>query len=207
MSRDWRALLHGWPYPAVVVDQESVVMERNTAADRLVGSSLVIGSPLREAVHYVEAGQPGVADVVEVHANGVAVRIEMTIAAFGPGGIVEFRPFARTFVLDHRTGALVEAGLALARERHLDGLLQRLVAVARTLTHAQYAALGVLDSSGTRLGKFLTSGMSAEEFARMGPPPSGKGVLGHLIRHPEPIRLADLRNHPASAGSRRIIPS
>src|SRR5690606_24491178 len=56
MSRDWRALLHGWPYPAVVVDQESAVMERNTAADRLFGSSLVIGSPLREAVHYVEAG-------------------------------------------------------------------------------------------------------------------------------------------------------
>ena len=34
----------------------------------------------------------------------------------------------------------------------------------------------------------------------MGHLPEGKGLLGHLIQHPYPIRLPDLTGHPSSVG-------
>lgn len=102
--------------------------------------------------------------------------------------------------------ALIEAGMALASAMSLEGVLQVLVDVVRELLDARYAALGVINAEGTGLSDFITSGMTPAERARIGPLPVGRGVLGLLIREQRPIRLRDLRDHPASAGVPRHHP-
>jgi signal transduction histidine kinase len=99
-----------------------------------------------------------------------------------------------------RTRALVEAGIALSSELSLDALLLKLVETAASLTGAQYAALGVLDPSGEQLERFVTAGIDEEQRAAIGDLPRGRGILGVLIREPEPLRLTDLHQDPRSVG-------
>lgn len=96
--------------------------------------------------------------------------------------------------------ALVEAGLALGSALSLAHVLQIFVDVARELVDARYAALGVINTEGTGLSDFVTSGMSPDLRARIGDLPTGKGILGLLIKDARPLRLRDLTEHPASAG-------
>ncbi len=95
---------------------------------------------------------------------------------------------------------LLEAILSIASDLDLDGVLERIVAAACTLTDATFGALGVLDPSGTELVQFITHGISASERSRIGAPPRGSGVLGLLIKEPHPLRLADLVAHPSFSG-------
>jgi signal transduction histidine kinase len=99
-----------------------------------------------------------------------------------------------------RMRALVEAGIALSSELSLDVVLQRLVEAAATLTGAKYAALGVVDPTGTRLERFLTTGIDADMQAAIGDLPTGRGILGVLIRDAHPLRLHDLSEDPRSVG-------
>ena len=99
-----------------------------------------------------------------------------------------------------RTRALVEAGIALSSELSLDSLLQKLVETGAELTGAQYAALGVLDPSGDRLERFVTTGIDEEGRAAIGDLPRGRGILGVIIRDPQPLRLSDLHQDPHSVG-------
>ena len=77
-----------------------------------------------------------------------------------------------------RLRRLVEAGIALTSELSLDALLQRLTEVAAELTEARYAALGVIDTSGQALERFLTTGIDEETHEAIGDLPRGRGVLG-----------------------------
>jgi signal transduction histidine kinase len=95
---------------------------------------------------------------------------------------------------------LVRAGIRINAERGLDRVLQEVADSAREVIGARYAALGVLDDAGTGLGLFVTSGLTQEEYAKIGPLPEGKGILGLLIRDPKPLRLADLSRDPRSSG-------
>jgi two-component system, NarL family, sensor histidine kinase DevS len=99
-----------------------------------------------------------------------------------------------------RTRALVEAGIALSSELSLDAVLQKLVETAADLTGARYAALGVLDPSGEQLERFVTAGIDEEVRAAIGDLPRGRGILGVLIRAPQPLRLHDLQADPRSVG-------
>ena len=101
---------------------------------------------------------------------------------------------------DARLRALLEAGLALASELSLEALLHRLVEAAAEITAARYAALGVIDPSGSQLERFLTVGIEPEERAAIGEPPRGRGILGVLIREAKPLRLHDLSEDPRSVG-------
>jgi signal transduction histidine kinase len=96
--------------------------------------------------------------------------------------------------------ALLEAVLAVGSDLDLQQVLQRIVAAAVTLADATYGALGVLSVDGLSLARFITVGIDDEAVAHIGPPPKGLGVLGELIRAPQPLRLADLAEHPASYG-------
>ncbi len=98
-----------------------------------------------------------------------------------------------------RRDLLIESGLALASERSLDALLQRIVDLSVDITGARYGALGVLDND-RRISRFVTAGISAEVREAIGDPPVGRGVLGLLIRDAQPIRLPDITAHPASVG-------
>ncbi|HKG11302.1 MAG TPA: GAF domain-containing sensor histidine kinase, partial [Gaiellaceae bacterium] len=99
-----------------------------------------------------------------------------------------------------RLRALVDAGIALSSELSLDALLQRLVETAADLTGARYAALGVIDESGRGLEKFLTTGIDPEEHAAIGDLPTGRGILGVLIRDAQPLLLEDIAQDPRSVG-------
>ncbi len=99
-----------------------------------------------------------------------------------------------------RMRALVQAGIALSSELSLDAVLQKLVETAAALTGAKYAAIGVLDATGARLERFLTTGIDAETHALIGDLPTGRGILGVLIRDAEPLRLHDLSEDPRSVG-------
>lgn len=99
-----------------------------------------------------------------------------------------------------RLRAIVDAGVALASELSLDAVLQRIVEAAADLTEARYAALGVIDSTGQSLEKFIVTGLDGDAQAAIGDPPRGRGILGTLIQDAKPLRLDDLSEDPRSIG-------
>ncbi|WP_225808052.1 sensor histidine kinase [Streptomyces spinosus] len=99
-----------------------------------------------------------------------------------------------------RVHSLLEAVLSVGRELELEQALRSIVEAAAVLVDAEYAALGVIGPDGRTLSAFHTVGVSEEEIAVIGPYPQGHGILGELIRHPEPLRLPKLSEHPASYG-------
>jgi signal transduction histidine kinase len=101
---------------------------------------------------------------------------------------------------EDRLRALLEASRAIGSELSLDALLERLVTTAAELTGARYAALGVIDRSGLRLERFITTGIDAETQGRIGELPRGRGILGVLIDEAQPLRLHDLGDDPRSVG-------
>ncbi|MEU6769956.1 GAF domain-containing SpoIIE family protein phosphatase [Streptomyces sp. NPDC046759] len=101
-----------------------------------------------------------------------------------------------------RLQGLLDAVVAISREVELPAVLHRIVTTAMDLVGARYGALGVLDESAERLEQFIAAGLSDPErdaLTKAGLP-RGLGVLGHLIRYPEPLRIDDIQSHPASAG-------
>jgi signal transduction histidine kinase len=98
-----------------------------------------------------------------------------------------------------RLRALLRANAMVAADLSLPVVLRHIVEAARELVDARYAALGVVARNAT-LEQFVHTGMDAELIARIGALPRGRGLLGHLISHPEPVRVADLRQHPAAVG-------
>jgi signal transduction histidine kinase len=95
---------------------------------------------------------------------------------------------------------LLDAVLTVGSELDLTTVLARIVESAVQLVDARYGALGVLDDAGTGLGQFITVGVDDETRAAIGPLPKGLGILGLLIADARPLRLADISEHPASAG-------
>lgn len=95
---------------------------------------------------------------------------------------------------------LIQVGRALAAELDLDALLKQVLEVARELTGARYAAVGVLDEERQYLERFLTAGIPEEAHAAIGDLPRGRGVLGMLIARPEPLRVGDVSRHQESYG-------
>jgi signal transduction histidine kinase len=95
---------------------------------------------------------------------------------------------------------LTELGHGVLEELELEPVLQRVLAVARELTGARYAALGVLDARRTELERFLTVGIDEAARREIGDLPRGHGVLGELIREPKPLRLTDVGAHARSYG-------
>jgi signal transduction histidine kinase len=99
-----------------------------------------------------------------------------------------------------RLRTLIETGLAINSELSLDGVLQRIVEAAAQVTGAQYAALGVIDPTGTSLERFITHGIDEETRAIIGDLPTGRGVLGVLITDATTLRLHDLADDRRSVG-------
>src|ERR671935_1738422 len=106
----------------------------------------------------------------------------------------------------NRLRALVDTGIAINSELSLDGVLERIVEAAARVTGARYAALGVIDPSGSGLERFVTFGIAPEVQTEIGDPPHGRGILGVLIRDARPLRLHDLTQDPRSVGFPRGHP-
>jgi signal transduction histidine kinase len=105
-------------------------------------------------------------------------------------------------VLDEpRLRRLIDAGRGLLIANvDVEAVLQQLLDVAREVTGARYAAVGVLDESRQELERFITAGVDEATHRRIGALPRGRGILGLLIEDPRPLRLEHLGEHPHSCG-------
>ena len=101
---------------------------------------------------------------------------------------------------EHRLRRLVDVGRSLVTVLDPEEVFERLLEVARELTGARYAAIGVLDEDRKRLERFLTAGIDEDTHRAIGDLPRGRGVLGVLIREPRPLRLRDVGLHAQSYG-------
>ena len=95
--------------------------------------------------------------------------------------------------------AVSDAVLAVAAEQSVEDVLQRLVHSARELASARFAALGLPDGEGG-FRRYLTSGMSDELVASLGPLPRQHGVLGAMLETRVAYRTADIHEHPRFRG-------
>ena len=95
---------------------------------------------------------------------------------------------------------LLDVGRELVTELDLDVVLERVLETARETTGARYAALGILNEQRTELEQFLTSGVDEDTKRAIGDLPRGRGVLGALIEHQQPLRLAEVGLHASSYG-------
>jgi GAF domain-containing protein len=109
-------------------------------------------------------------------------------------------PVAETVLDERRLRLLLEIGRAVVAELDLETVLAQVLAAARELTAARYAAIGVLAPDRQSLERFVASGIDPETRARIGDPPHGRGILGLLIEDPRPLRLADVGAHSRSYG-------
>ncbi|HYL07004.1 MAG TPA: GAF domain-containing protein, partial [Candidatus Udaeobacter sp.] len=101
--------------------------------------------------------------------------------------------------LRDRKDLLLEAGLTLASELSLPIVLQRIVDLAAQITDARYGALGVI-GEGMTLTEFVTTGITGRQRKAIGALPTGRGVLGLLIREPHPMRIRNIGEHSQSVG-------
>jgi signal transduction histidine kinase len=96
--------------------------------------------------------------------------------------------------------ALSDAVLAIAAEHAVEPVLQKLVDAARELAGARYAAIGVPDGEGG-FSRFITSGMSDELIAALGPLPRTHGLLGAMLEPDAAAqRTTDIREDPRFRG-------
>src|SRR3954462_7233343 len=84
---------------------------------------------------------------------------------------------------------LLAAGRTLVANLDVESVLDRVLEVAREVTGARYAALGVLDEDREELERFLTLGVDEATHRVIGDLPRGRGILGVLIDDPRPLRL------------------
>ena len=95
--------------------------------------------------------------------------------------------------------ALHGAALDIQGDLALDSVLQGVVDRARRLVGARYGALSVLGPD-RRIQSFVTSGIPTEARDRIGPPPTGHGLLGVVLREGQRLRLRELGSDSRSAG-------
>jgi signal transduction histidine kinase len=95
--------------------------------------------------------------------------------------------------------ALLNAFIDISSDLDMHSVLDRIVASACELTGARYGALGVIGNNG-ELSDFITRGIPRELHELIGDLPRGRGLLGELIEHPQPLRLEHLQDHASSYG-------
>ncbi|MFC4030538.1 GAF domain-containing sensor histidine kinase [Streptomyces polygonati] len=101
--------------------------------------------------------------------------------------------------------AVSAALLAMNRRLEVREVLQTIVASARELLGAEYAALGVPDDHGG-FAQFVVDGISEEQWRTIGPLPRQHGVLAAMLHEATPQRLADVRTFESFAGWPRTHP-
>ncbi|QFZ77154.1 GAF domain-containing protein [Streptomyces fagopyri] len=100
-----------------------------------------------------------------------------------------------------RSGLYAVSSALLAMSRHLEvrDVLKTIVASARELLDAQYAALGVPDDHGG-FAQFVVDGVSDAQWKAIGPLPRQHGILAAMLHEARPERLADVRRDPRFEG-------
>ncbi|MCZ4507020.1 GAF domain-containing protein [Streptomyces sp. ActVer] len=96
---------------------------------------------------------------------------------------------------------LLEAMRSVGSGLELRSTLERICGTAAELADARYAAIGVAAEDGNGLAEFVYQGVDGETARLIGRLPDGhEGLLGALLREPEPVRLAEPTEDPRSCG-------
>ncbi|MEV4862771.1 GAF domain-containing sensor histidine kinase [Streptomyces ossamyceticus] len=100
-----------------------------------------------------------------------------------------------------RSGLAAVSSALLAMSRHLEvrDVLKTIVASARELLDAEYAALGVPDDHGG-FAQFVVDGVTDAQWKAIGPLPRQHGILAAMLHEATPERLADVREDPRFEG-------
>lgn len=100
-----------------------------------------------------------------------------------------------------RSGLAAVSAALLAMSRHLEvrDVLKTIVASARELLDAEYAALGVPDDHGG-FAQFVVDGVSDAQWKAIGPLPRQHGILAAMLHEAKAERLADVRKDPRFEG-------
>ena len=132
-------------------------------------------------------------------------------ASAGPGGPDGWERTRRAATVSRMRGrqdaeatigvvdALEAATRAIASLQSVDDVLQVIVDQVRLLVGADYAALGTVHADGV-IERFITSGMSRETRAAIGPLPRGHGFLGLIIKENRSFRIPDIAVDPRRHG-------
>ncbi len=98
-----------------------------------------------------------------------------------------------------RLSSLIDSAATVVGELDLGKVLRRLISEAMAVTKARYAALGVIGEHGV-LADFLYQGIDEELATQIGHLPTGRGVLGTVIRDKKSLILENISDHPDSYG-------
>jgi signal transduction histidine kinase len=96
---------------------------------------------------------------------------------------------------DSTSRSLDDAALSLGLDLGAEGRLERLADMARRLVQARYGAVGIPDDEG-EFAQFVTSGLSDEAAAAIGPLPRTHGLLGAILHDGKAYRSDDIRSDP-----------
>lgn len=121
-----------------------------------------------------------------------------------PNPAQEWEPQSGVGAGDNRRETVFEVSSRVAADilssrTGLDAL-EHFADAARRLVGAGYAAIGVALPGDRGFDHFVTAGMSQSAIALIDHAPVGAGLLGHLLTCDVPLRLANVSDHPASAG-------
>ncbi|HJT63620.1 MAG TPA: GAF domain-containing sensor histidine kinase [Candidatus Limnocylindria bacterium] len=95
--------------------------------------------------------------------------------------------------------ALDAAVRSIAGVLDLDRVLQLIVDRVRELADGEYAALGIIGPDET-LERFVTSGIGDADRRLIGALPTGRGLLGVIIREGRSLRIADVSTDDRRSG-------
>lgn len=165
----------------------------------------MLGSAQRESLTFADPTGTWLIDrgvaVLEAGAHPDDARLRLGVIAEGRVLLLHLLA-ERTRLNDRlaRAQGLVNAGMKVTQTLDLDATLHQIADTARDLIGARYAALGVLNENRDGLARFVWSGLSDAQAALIGPPPTGTGLLGSLIRDPTPTLVARIVADPRSTG-------
>ena len=116
-----------------------------------------------------------------------------SIRGRAPAEVAGFAPDATALA------AVDEAARAIASVLGIEEVLQVIVDRVRDLVSASYAALGIVGVDG-RIERFITAGLDPHQRHAIGALPTGRGLLGLIIREARPYRIPSIAGHPDSSG-------
>jgi len=129
----------------------------------------------------------------------------MLSAATGPGGtICMIEDITESHLAAERVrdteARLHRAVAAFTAVREPTSVLRAVLAAARDLLDAEFAAIGVLSEDGTTIADLHFDGIDEGTASAIGLAPTGRGALGLTSVGTGVSRIRDVRKHPASVG-------
>ena len=101
--------------------------------------------------------------------------------------------------LKERLSKLSEATLRISDDLDITGVLHKVIDSARSLTGAKYGVLLSYDGAA-EVESVIASGLTEDEIQQVSRQPVGLGLLGYLNEVRDPVRIADIAQHPNSVG-------